>query len=100
MYLVNADRELVASVDPRKAFADVDEGTLDPRTPALAVSTPLRSTLTPDMSLTAALEVFLRENETVLPVVSGAWRTTLLGEISRHDLMLALQDRMAEAGPP
>jgi hypothetical protein len=51
------------------------------------------------MSLTAALELFLRDNETVLPVVSGAWRTTLLGEIARHDLMLAVQDRMTEARP-
>jgi CBS domain-containing protein len=64
-----------------------------------ALSTPMRTTLTPEMSLTSALELFLRENETVLPVISGAWRTTLLGEIARHDLMLAVQDRMTEARP-
>jgi CIC family chloride channel protein len=100
VYVVNADRELVASVDPRKIFNEMSQGVLDPRTPALGVSSPLRSSLTPDMSLTAALEVFLRENETVLPVIAGAWRTTLLGEIARHDLLLAVQDRMTEAGPP
>lgn len=100
VYVVNADRELLASVDPRKVFTDMNQGAIDPRTAVLSVSSPLRSTLTPDMSLTAALEVFLRENETVLPVVSGAWRATLLGEISRHDLLLALQDRMSEARSP
>jgi CIC family chloride channel protein len=99
VYVVNADQELVASVDPRKVFNDLNQGSIDPHAAVSSVSSPLRSTLTPDMSLTAALEVFLRENETVLPVVSGAWRATLLGEISRHDLLLALQDRMSEAGP-
>ncbi|HEX4151602.1 MAG TPA: ClcB-like voltage-gated chloride channel protein [Steroidobacteraceae bacterium] len=100
VYIVNADRELVASIDPRKVFTEMKQGLINPRTPARSVSSPLRSTLTPDMSLTAALDVFLRENETVLPVIAGAWRNTLLGEISRHDLLLAVQDRMAEAGPP
>ncbi len=100
VYVINADRELVASVDPRQVFTEMKQGAIDPRTPVQAVASPMRNTLTPEMSLTAALELFLRENETVLPVISGAWRTTLLGEISRHDLLLAVQDRMSEAGPP
>jgi len=59
------------------------------------VATAVRAVLTPDLSLAAALDVFLREKATVLPVVAGQWRTTLLGEVSRHDLLLALQDRLA-----
>ena len=31
-----------------------------------------------------------------LPVVSGHWSPVLLGEVLRHDLLLALQDRIAE----
>jgi CIC family chloride channel protein len=99
VYIVNAEGELTASIDPRKAFSDMNQGLIGPLTRVVAVSTPMRTTLTPEMSLTSALELFLRENETVLPVISGAWRTTLLGEIARHDLMLAVQDRMTEARP-
>jgi CIC family chloride channel protein len=99
VYIVNDEGELTASIDPRKAFADMQQGLINPYTRVQAVSTPMNTTLTPDMSLTSALELFLRENETVLPVISGPWRTTLLGEIARHDLMLAVQDRMTEALP-
>ncbi len=97
VYVVNDEGELTASIDPRKAFADMNQGLIDPDAPVHAVSTPMDTSLTPEMSLTAALELFLRDNETVLPVISGRWRTTLLGEIARHDLMLAVQDRMTEA---
>ena len=97
VYVVNGDGELTASIDPRKAFADMNAGLVDPNAQIRTVSTPMHTTLTPDMSLTSALELFLRDNETVLPVISGSWRTTLLGEIARHDLMLAVQDRMTEA---
>jgi CIC family chloride channel protein len=96
VYIVNDDRELVASLNPRLVFAQVKRREIDPRATALSLSTPMQATLTPDMSLTAALELFLRENVTALPVTSGPWRTTLLGEILRHDLLLALQDRMSD----
>jgi CBS domain len=52
------------------------------------------STLTPDMPLSTALESFLREQATVLPVTPDQWRNTLLGEVARRDLLLAIQDRM------
>ena len=97
VYVVNSDQELLASINPRKAFTGIKQGTIDARSLVLAVSTPIGTTLTPDLTLTAALELFLRENETVLPVIAGPWRTRLLGEISRHDLLLAVQDRMSEA---
>ena len=100
VYIVNADEELVASVEPREIFAKVERGELDADTPVLAVSTPMQTALTPDLSLTAALELFLRDNVTTLPVVSGRWRARLLGVISRHDLLLALQDRLSDKRAP
>jgi CIC family chloride channel protein len=95
VYIVNRDRELVASLDARETFAKVKRREIAPETAVLAVSTPVQTTLTPDLTLTAALEYFLRDNATALPVVAGPWRMTLLGAISRHDLLLALQDRMS-----
>lgn len=96
VYIVNRDRELVASIDPRLVLARVKRREIDPHATVLSLSTPMLTALTPDMSLTAALERFLRENVTVLPVTAGPWRTTLLGEVLRHDLLLALQDRMSD----
>ncbi len=96
VYIVNGDQELVASLDPRDTFAKVKRREISPDTAVLALSTPVQTTLTPDLSLTAALELFLRDNATELPVVARPWRMTLLGTISRHDLLLALQDRMSD----
>jgi CIC family chloride channel protein len=96
VYIVNGDQELVASLDPRDTFAKVKRQEISPNTAVLALSTPMQTTLTPDLSLTAALELFLRDNATELPVVASPWRMTLLGTISRHDLLLALQDRMSD----
>ncbi len=95
VYLVNKDQELVASVDPDMIRMRLKNNDLNPLTPVIEISTPAKTTLTPELSLTAGLEVFLREKVTVLPVVTGQWRTTLLGEVARHDLLLALQDRLA-----
>jgi hypothetical protein len=62
--------------------------------PVAAVAKPVEFTLTPDMPLTTALEAFLRERATVLPATPDQWRTTLLGEVSRSDVLLAIQDRL------
>ena len=40
VYIVNADEELVASVEPREIFAKVERREIDADTPVLAVSTP------------------------------------------------------------
>ena len=56
--------------------------------------------LTPEMLLGDALDVFLANHRTRLPVVSGQWSPVLLGEVSRHDVMLALQDRMTAEREP
>jgi hypothetical protein len=46
------------------------------------------------MSLCTALEGFRRERATVLPVTPGQCRNTLLDEVSRNDVLLAIQDRL------
>ncbi len=95
VYVVNAESELLASIDPRDVFARLKRGELLPDRMVEGIATPIQNPLTPDLSLTAALERFLRDNVTVLPVVAGPWRITLLGVVSRHDLLLALQERMS-----
>jgi hypothetical protein len=67
---------------------------LDGQLTVAAVAEPVEFALAPDMSLTTALEAFLREQATVLPVTPGQWRNTLLGEVARSDVMLAIQDRL------
>lgn len=85
---------LIAWVDPREVQAQLNEHRLSPDARVASVARPISYALTPDMPLSAALEGFLREQATVLPVTSDLWRNTLLGEVSRHDLLLAIQDRM------
>jgi chloride channel protein, CIC family len=85
---------LTAWLDPREVLAQLNEQRLSPEATVASVARPINYALTPDMSLSAALEGFLREQVTVLPVTSDQWRNTLLGEVSRHDLLLAIQDRM------
>ena len=91
---VTDGNELVAWLDPREMLAQVKKRTIAPDATVASVARPIAFTLTPDMSLSAALEGFLREQATVLPVTPDQWRNTLLGEVSRHDLLLAIQDRM------
>ena len=57
---------------------------------------PAPPVLTPGMLLGDSLDVFIAHRAKQLPVVSGQWSPVLIGEVWRHDLLLALQDRMAE----
>lgn len=98
VYVVDASYQLLAALDPRRVLADVREKRVDPDRPVGSLATPVPFVLTPEMSLTGALDGFLREQSKVLPVTSGQWHTTLLGEVSRHDLLLALQDRIGGKG--
>jgi CIC family chloride channel protein len=91
--VVNGD-ELVSWLDPREVMERVKHGELPGSLPVANVAKPVEFALTPDMSLTTALEAFLREQATVLPVTPGQWRNTLLGEVSRSDVLLAIQDRL------
>jgi CIC family chloride channel protein len=92
---VMVDGQIVAWLDSREVFSQVQSGTLDGSMTAGAVARPVTFTLTPDMSLGTALDGFLREQAMVLPVTASQWRNTLLGEVSRHDVLLAIQDRMS-----
>jgi CIC family chloride channel protein len=92
--LVVKGNELVAWLDPREILERMQQRELACDLPVSAVAKPVEFTLTPDMPLTTALEAFLREHATVLPETPDQWRTTLLGEVSRSDVLLAIQDRL------
>ena len=91
---VTDGNKLVAWLDPREVLSQVKKRQLTSEATVGSVAHPVVSTLTPDMPLSTALEYFLREHATVLPVTPDQWRNTLLGEVSRHDLLLAIQDRL------
>jgi chloride channel protein, CIC family len=93
VFVVKGD-ELVSWLNPRAVLEKMQHSELDGSLPVSAVAKPVEFALAPDMPLTAALEAFLREQATVLPVTPGQWRNTLLGEVSRSDVMLAIQDRL------
>jgi CIC family chloride channel protein len=95
VYVVDGTGQLVAALDPRAIIARVQRGEINPDARVGALAAPVPYVLTPDMGLAAALDGFLREQVKTLPVTAGQWHTTLLGEVSRHDLLLALQDRIA-----
>jgi CIC family chloride channel protein len=91
---ITEDNKLIAWLDPREVLARVNQQQLAPDATVASVARPVACALTQDMSLSQALEAFLRERATVLPVTPDHWRNTLVGEVSRHDLLLAIQDRM------
>jgi CIC family chloride channel protein len=93
VFVVKGD-ELVSWLNPREVLGKMQHSELDGGLPVSAVAKPVEFALAPDMPLTTALEAFLREQATVLPVTPGQWRNTLLGEVARNDLMLAIQDRL------
>jgi len=93
VFVVKGD-ELVSWLNPRDVLEKMHHSELDVRLPVSAVAKPVEFALAPDMPLTTALEAFLREQATVLPVTPGQWRNTLLGEVARSDVMLAIQDRL------
>jgi hypothetical protein len=81
---------LLAWLDPREALNRLEKQQVTADATVGSVAQPVTFALTPDMTLSAALEGFL----TTLPVTPDQWRNTLLGEVSRQDLLLAIQDRM------
>ena len=86
--------KLLAWLDPREVLNRLEKQQVTADATVGSVAQPLTFALTPDMTLSAALEGFLRERVTTLPVTPDQWRNTLLGEVSRQDLLLAIQDRM------
>ena len=98
-YVTDGD-ELVGWLDLRELLAQTRRSQVDGAATVASVMRPVTLALTDDLSLGAALDVFLRARASVLPVTGGQWRNNLLGEVSRQDLLLAMQDRMVpEPGP-
>jgi chloride channel protein, CIC family len=93
VYVVDGD-QLIAWLDPRKVLAEVQKGRVDLGADVERVAHPVSFALSPDMALGTALDGFLREQATVLPVTLGTWRNSLVGEVSRRDVLLAIQDRL------
>ena len=97
---VTDGEELVGWLDLRALLAALRDGKVDGAATVATVARPANQVLTADLSLGAALDVFLRARANVLPVIGGEWRNNLLGEVSRQDVLLAMQDRMvSEPGP-
>jgi chloride channel protein, CIC family len=97
VYVVNEDNELVAWADPHRLFNQVKAQGLSPATNIETLSEPATLSLRADMPLGEALDVFMRADALTLPVTSGQWHAQLVGEVSRHDLLLAVQDRMSDS---
>jgi len=93
VYVMHGE-ELVAWLDPREILSQLREGKIDGSLPAGQVARPVSFTLTPGMPLCEALDGFLRERATVLPVTADRWHAALLGEVARSDVLLAVQDRL------
>ncbi len=91
---VTEGNKLLAWLDPREALSGLERQQLKADAPVSSIAHPIAFALTPEMPLSAALEGFLREQATTMPVISDQWRNALLGEVSRADLLLAIQDRM------
>jgi CIC family chloride channel protein len=96
VYVINDDKELVASVNPHVLLEGIKTGQIAPSMDIESATSPVTSSLRSDMPLGVALDAFLRAHARVLPVTSGQWQAILIGEVSRHDLLLAVQDRMSK----
>jgi chloride channel protein, CIC family len=95
-YVVDEDKLLVGQLDLAALPHSSREPGLQLATTVGQVMQPPPPMLTPEMLLGDALDVFIAHHCKRLPVVSGYWSPVLLGEVSRHDVLLALQDRMTE----
>ena len=91
---VTEHNKLLAWLDPREVLSRLEAQQVAGDATVASVARPVTFALTPDMTLSAALEGFLSEQVTSLPVTPDQWRNTLLGEVSRQDLLLAIRDRM------
>ncbi len=94
VYVVDEGQQLLSSIELPQLLDRIRKGEVDVDLEVGTLATPVSFVLTPDMTLTTALDGFLRMQAKTLPVTAGHWHTTLLGEVSRHDLLLALQDRI------
>jgi Mg/Co/Ni transporter MgtE len=99
-YVIDAEKQLVGEYDLSVLARQPGAQLLPDNYTVGEAMEPSPAVLTPEMLLGDALDVFLANHSTRLPVVSGHWSPVLLGEVTRHDVMLALQDRMNEEPEP
>jgi CIC family chloride channel protein len=96
IYVMDSQNQLVGEIDIN------DLNRLAKADPAARIGTVAHimhsapPVLTPQMLLGDALDVFIANHCKRLPVVSGHWSPVLIGEVLRHDLLLALQERISE----
>ena len=93
VYVVDGT-ELVAWLDPRAVATRLERREIDANLEVEALATAVTVTLAPGTALGEALDEFLRAQSGVLPVTQGEWRNELIGEVSRPDVLLAIQDRL------
>jgi len=100
IYVVDAQNQLVGQVATQELRRTARTQPVDPHLTVAVIMQPAPPVLIPEMLLGDALDVFIANRCKQLPVVSGHWSPVLLGEVLRHDLLLALQDRIAERSAP
>ncbi len=93
VYVTDGD-QLVSWFRPKDVHERLRKGEIGWDAPVESIAEPVNEALSPEMSLTEALDTFLREKARTLPVTPGQWRYTLLGEVSRDDVLLAIRDRL------
>jgi CIC family chloride channel protein len=96
VYVVDAQNQLVGQVSAQDLRQQARTQPHEPHPTVAAIMQPAPPVLIPEMLLGDALDVFIANRCKQLPVVSGHWSPVLLGEVLRHDLLLALQERIAE----
>jgi len=96
VYVVDDEKQLVGQLDLSVLAQQPGTLLLPANYTVGQAMEPPPPTLTPEMLLGDALDVFIAHHCKRLPVVSGHWSPVLLGEVARHDVLLALQDRMTE----
>jgi chloride channel protein, CIC family len=95
-YVVDSEKQLVGQLDPASLTRELRSQALSPAVTVGHFMEAAPPMLTPEMLLGDALDVFIAHRCKRLPVVSGHWSPVLLGDVARHDVLLALQDRMTE----
>jgi CIC family chloride channel protein len=96
IYVVDAQNQLVGMVTSQELRRQTRVQGADAHLTVAVLMRAAPPVLIPEMLLGDALDVFIAQHCKELPVVSGHWSPVLLGEVWRHDLLLALQDRLAE----
>jgi CIC family chloride channel protein len=96
IYVVDSQNQLVGQVSTQNLRREARTQPVDAHRTVAVIMQPAPPMLIPEMLLGDALDVFIANRCKQLPMVSGHWSPVLLGEVLRHDLLLALQDRIAE----